>query len=266
MRFILKSAVLIAAIAPLAASAQSRDDSYTAPRNAAVSATGARRVEIDASAGFLRVRGVTSSTVTVTGVARASRQNLLQEIKLIAERRGDVVYIKADIEERNNWGGWNNNSYRGLDLTIDVPSTLPLEITDGSGELDIRGTAGVQLTDGSGAIEMDNIGGAVEIEDGSGAIHLRSIRGNVTVNDGSGEIAVRGVRGNLTVEDDGSGSIEAYDVSGSFTVQNDGSGEIKADGVGGDFLVRSKSNGGVDYSNVKGSVRIPDDRRHRRRN
>lgn len=266
MRSILKSAVLIVAMAPVAASAQSRDDHYTAPRNATVNATGASRIEIDASAGFLRVRGVTSSTVTVTGLARASRQTLLQEIKLIAERRGEVVYIKADIEERNNWGDWNDNNYRGLDLTIDVPSNIPLEVADGSGELEIRGTAGVQLTDGSGAIEMENIGGPVEIEDGSGEIRLRNIRGNVAVNDGSGEIVVRGVTGNLTIEDDGSGAIEAYDVSGSFTVRNDGSGGIKADGVGGDFSVRSKGSGGVDYYNVKGSVRIPDDRRYRRRN
>ncbi len=266
MRFILKAAVIAAAIVPAAANAQWRDNGFTAPRNATVSSTGVRRVEIEASAGFLKVKGGTSSTeVKITGVARASRQNLLPEIKLIAERRGDAVYIKADIDERNN--DWSDNSYRALDLTIEVPTLLPLEIKDGSGEIEIRGTAGVRLTDGSGSIAMQDISGAVAIEDGSGEIQLRNIRGNVEINDGSGEIVVRGVTGNLVIDDDGSGSIEAYDVSGSFTVRNDGSGGIKAGGVGGDLDVRSEGSGGIEYYNVKGSVRIPDaDRRYRRRN
>ncbi len=264
MRSILKSAVLIAAIVPAVANAQWRDDAYTAPRNATVSASGARKIEIDASAGFLRVKGSASSEVKITGLARASSQKLLSEIKLIAERRGEVVYIKADIEERNN--NWGDNYYRALDLTIEVPSTIALEVKDGSGEVEISGTAGVRLTDGSGSIDMSNIGGAVDIEDGSGGIQLRNIRGNVDINDGSGEIIARGVTGNLVIDDDGSGSIEGYDVSGSFTVRNDGSGGVKADGVGGDFDVRSKGSGGVSYYNVKGSVRIPDDDRRYRRN
>lgn len=265
MRIILKSAVLIAAIIPAAANGQLRDDAYTAPRNATVNASGAKRIGIEASAGFLRVKGGTSgSEVKVTGLARASRQNLLSEIRLVAERRGEVVYIKADIGERNN--AWGDNFYRALDLTIEVPSTIALEIDDGSGEVEISGTAGVRLTDGSGSIEMSNIGGPVDIEDGSGEIQLSNIRGKVEVNDGSGEIVVRDVTGDLVIDDDGSGSIEGYDVSGSFTVRSDGSGGIKADGIGGDFNVRNKGSGGVSYYNVKGTVKIPDDDRRYRRN
>ncbi len=264
MRSILKFAVIVAAIVPAAASAQWRDDAYSSPRNATVNASGAKRIEIEASAGFLRVKGVSGSEVKITGVARASAQRLLSEIRLIAERRGEVVYIKADIEEHNN--SWGDNYYRGLDLTIDVPSNIEMEIEDGSGDIEISGTAGLRLTDGSGSIELSNIGGPVKIEDGSGEIQMRNIRGNVEVNDGSGEIVVRGVTGNFIVDDDGSGSIEGYDVSGSFTVRNDGSGGIKADGVGGDLSVRSKGSGSVNYYNVKGTVKIPDDDRRSRRN
>lgn len=267
MRFILKSAVIIAAIVPAVSNAQWNNDAYTSPRNATVNASGARRIQIDASAGFLKVSGGPSAEVKIVGVARASRQNLLSEIKLVAERRGEVVYIKADIEDRNSYGDWGDNNYRALDMTIEVPSQIPLEIEDGSGEIEITGTAGVDLTDGSGSIDMSNIGGPVEIKDGSGEIQLRNIRGNINIDDGSGEIVARGVTGNLTIDDDGSGSIEAYDVTGSFVVRNDGSGSIKADGIGADFDVRSKGSGSVDYYNVKGTVRIPDDdRRYRRRN
>ncbi len=65
MRSILKSAVLIAAIVPAAANAQWNNYAYTSPRNAAINAVGAKRIEIDASAGFLRVKGGTSSSEVI---------------------------------------------------------------------------------------------------------------------------------------------------------------------------------------------------------
>ena len=61
---------------------------------------GARTVEVDAAAGSLRVEGKPGlRQVQVTGTARASSQQFLNQIKLIAERRGDVVFIKADIPD-----------------------------------------------------------------------------------------------------------------------------------------------------------------------
>src|SRR5438105_14337454 len=77
---------------------------YTAPRNAVVDANGATTVEVDAAAGILRVEGKAGlRQVQVTGTARASSQQILNEIKLIAERRGDLVFIKADMPENNGW-------------------------------------------------------------------------------------------------------------------------------------------------------------------
>src|SRR6202163_4523704 len=75
---------------------------YTAPRNAVVDATGAQSVEVEAGAGSLRVEGKPGlKQVQVSGMARSSSQQFLNQIKLIAERRGDVVFIKADIPGQN---------------------------------------------------------------------------------------------------------------------------------------------------------------------
>ena len=200
---------------------------YTAPRNAVVDASGARSVEVEAGAGSLRVEGKPGlRQVQVSGTARASSQQFLNQIKLIAERRGDVVFIKADIPEQN-WRSSYDNYSAALDLVIQVPQGMNADIADGSGDL-----------------KVFNVG-------------------SLEAADGSGDVNVRNVTGSFTVETDGSGSIYATDVRGSVIVQNDGSGGIEVNKVGRDFKVESKGSGSIEYTAVSGQVDIPE--RHRDR-
>src|SRR5687768_15041427 len=90
-------ALLPLALAASTAGAQ-RDDDHTAPRNATVDAAGARLVRVDARAGELRVTGVEGlREVRIRGTARASDRDDLDDIRLTAERRGDVVEVRVDI-------------------------------------------------------------------------------------------------------------------------------------------------------------------------
>ena len=245
-----------------AAHAQGRGD-YTAPRNAVVDASGARTVEVEAAAGSLRVEGKAGlRQVQVTGTARASSQQFLNQIKLIAERRGDVVFIKADIPDHDS--GWSHDNFSaGLDLVILVPQGINADVSDGSGEATILNVGSLEVSDGSGELSVDRTAGSVRVTDGSGKLTIENVSGDVTVNDGSGEIEVRNVTGSFTVESDGSGGIYATDVRGSVVVENDGSGEIEVNKVGRDFTVQSKGGGSIDYSAVSGKVDIPE--RHRDR-
>ena len=104
----------------------------------------------------------------------------LSQIKLIAERRGDAVFIKADIPEEN-WRDDSNSSGVGGDVTV----------TDGSGDIDVR-----------------NVTGSFTVEsDGSGSIYATDIRGSVIVqNDGSGEIDVNKVGRDFKVESEEAGA------------------------------------------------------------
>lgn len=243
--------------------AQSYGD-YTAPRNAVVDAAGARMVEVEAAAGSLRIEGKAGlRQVQVTGTARSSSQRGLSEIRLIAERRGDVVFIKADIpddergfRDRDNWSA-------ALDLVIQVPQGINAEVSDGSGEAKVLNVGALEASDGSGDFSVEGAS-SVHITDGSGNLRIENVGGDVTVSDGSGEIDVRNVTGSFTVETDGSGSIIATDVRGSVIVENDGSGEIEVNKVGRDFRVENKGSGSIDYTAVSGQVNIPD-RRHGRR-
>lgn len=253
------------AAAPLlfgsAAHAQYSND-LTAPRNAVVDASGARIIQVEASAGSLRVEGKPGiRQVQIRGTARSSSQDMLNRIKLIAERRGDVVFVKSDIPEQE-WRSWNDNYSAALDLVIEVPQGLAADIADGSGDAEIANVGALEASDGSGDLTIENATSAT-VNDGSGDLMIDNIRGDVSVSDGSGDVNVRNITGSFTVRRDGSGGITATDIRGSVIVRNDGSGSIDATKVGRDFTVESKGSGSIQYREISGQVDIPD--RHRRR-
>jgi hypothetical protein len=227
------------------------------PRRARVDARGAARIVIVGRAGWLRVDGKTGTTeVVAEGTARAPREDLLEEIKLIGTREGDIVRIVVempDMKHRDWDSSWDSGP--ALDLTVTVPATIPVEIEDSSGDLRVIGTAALDIDDHSGGVEIGDVTGNLRVKDGSGELEIQNVRGDVTIDDGSGEIDVRDVTGSVTVRD-GSGSIGARGVGGSVQVLRDGSGGIRAVDVGGDLIVERGKDRGVSYSGVKGRVRV----------
>ena len=204
------------------------DCGHRAPREATVQIDGAKRIRVIARAGDLKIQGRPgASTVAVHGTACSSRESGLDEIKLIAERRGDEVYVEASMPDE--WSG----GARGLDLTLDVPSSLPLDVEDGSGSATIRDVAALKIDDGSGELRIENVAGAVTVSDGSGEIVIDHAGSVVIAEDGSGSVRITGVKGSVVVRDDGSGSIDVSDIGGDFAVEHDGSGGITHDGVRG---------------------------------
>ncbi len=226
---------------------------FEAEHSAAVNAAGASMLRLLARAGSLVVEGRPGlAEVRVRGQACASDRELLDGIRLIADRSGGAVRIEAEIPEMNGlWG----DTYARLNLTIEVPAGLAADIRDSSGEMEVRGLGALTVDDGSGEMTLEDITGPVTIEDGSGEIRLARIGGDVEIDDNSGRIEVRGVRGSVTLED-GSGSIDVADVTGSVRVVRDGSGSIRVADVRGDFTIERDGSGGVRYSNVGGAVRI----------
>jgi hypothetical protein len=246
-RFILRSAIALAIVVTAAfipVRAHAIGD-VTSPRNAEIDARGAKTIQVIAGAGDLRIEGRTGiSQVQVRGTARASSRRRLDDIKLVAERRGDVVYIKADIPENNGFFSrdWNDNM--ALDLVIEVPQSVALDVEDGSGDSKFTNVGPLKLVDGSGGIEIRGAKGNVSVEDGSGEMVIENVEGSVRVTDGSGGITASNIGGDFIVEEDGSGSIDVSHIAGNFTVEEKGSGSISS-------------------SDVKGKIDIPE--RHRRR-
>jgi hypothetical protein len=233
--------VALVVVLPTAAWAQDYDEL----RNATVNAAGATTLKIDARAGQLRVTGRTDITeVRVRGTARASSRGLLADIKLEAVRNGNEVTVRAILPDYHDTN-WNTQAL--LDLVIEAPATLPLDINDSSGDMTI-----------------ENVAAKTRIEDSSGNIRVRDAGGDLWIDDSSGGIDIRGVKGSVDIDEDSSGEIEIYDVTGSVRVGRDSSGSIDVSRVGGDFVVEHDGSGSIDYDGVKGKVDIPrKDRYHR---
>jgi hypothetical protein len=232
------------------------DCTHNTPRQARLEAVGAESLRVLARAGSLKVEGRPDlSAVEASGTACASREGLLERVRLRAERRGRELYVEADVPDSD----WFWSGETRLDLTLRVPAGLRVEIEDGSGPLEVRGVASLRLDDGSGEALVQEIDGDVSIVDGSGSLRVLDVGGALRVRDGSGEIELRDVGGPVTIEEDGSGGIDIQDVRQGVTVRSDGSGGIDVRRVAGDFVVEDDGSGGVHYADVGGSVRLPDD-------
>lgn len=229
-----------------------RCDDVSAERSAAISMEGARSVRVDAGAGSLNVTGRAGvRNVAAKGTACASSREILDRVQLTVRREGDVVLVKAEMPEM-----LRNREYASLDLVVDVPAGTPVEIDDGSGDLEVSGTGDTRIDDGSGEIRVHDLRGGLRIDDGSGDIHARTIPGPVGIDDGSGEIVLEGVGGDVVIED-GSGDIRVTSVIGTVHV-SDGSGEIRVVGVERDVIVHDDGSGDIDVREVKGNLTVHD--------
>lgn len=165
---------------------------------------------------------------------------------LTLEKKANKAKLKADFEQ----SGFNNYSPY-IDLKLQVPANLALDIDDGSGAILIsKMTADINVKDGSGELII-NGGNNVSIDDGSGDIEVSQINGNLTVEDGSGAIKVTDVRGNIAI-DDGSGNIEVANVQSAVTI-TDGSGDINVFNTKG-LTILAAGSGDVKFNKIDGPV------------
>lgn len=248
--------LLSSLLLPTAACAQLGSGSkHTAPRSAVVDARGASALRVHARAGSLRIVGRPGlSEVRVTGTARANKEKYLEGIRLVADRRGGEVKVAVEWPEVTVFFGSVN---RALDLVLEVPAELALDVKDSSGDLEVRGVAALRLDDSSGDVEVEDVRGDVRVDDSSGDVSLLRVGGDIWLSDRSGDLRVAEVGGGVVVDRDGSGEIDVRNVRGSVAVREDGSGAIRVSDVGGDFLVDDDGSGGVRATRVAGRVRIP---------
>ena len=250
-----RSAALAAILTALAVSSVgAQENGYSAPLHSSVSANGATRVRVENGSGHLVINGKDgTSQVSATATVRGSSQRAVDAVRLIARREGDTIVVRADRPDDN----WFRDDNVSIDLTVEVPASLGLDVTDGSGGAQIDNVGPVAITAGSGGVQVTNVRGTAEVKSGSGGARLRNVHGDVTASTGSGGITIAGVTGSVDVRNAGSGSVNVSDVSGSLHLGSIGSGSVDADRIGGDLTVDHKGSGSVSYTNVKGHVSVP---------
>jgi hypothetical protein len=215
-------------------------------------------LSITAAAGELEVVGVPgASEAVIRGRVCASKEAWLESTDIYTAP-GKQAEISADMADTD--GSWSfGSTYLLLDMHIEVPEDLRLDVKDSSGDMHLDNVADVSIRDSSGDIEVADARGSVSVDDSSGDIDITGAGGDVTIeSDSSGDIDIRDVEGQVRVVSDSSGDIDATRVAKDFVVERDSSGDIDARDIGGDFRVLRDGSGSIRSNGVKGEVDIPD--------
>lgn len=226
----------------------------TAQRSGVAEAAGVTDVKVIAGAGWLRITGRPGATqIRVTGIAHASSEAFLKQILLTVTRSGNVVQISAQVPDEPQSIG----EAAALDLTVELPPMLALNITDQSGETIIRNVGPLTIVDNGGGLEIEGVTGDLDVTDGAGELQVSNVRGQVHIRDGSGAIYVSNVHGSVDIPTDGSGEVQVADVTGDLTIGAKQSGEVAVRDVGGNFVVDAKGSGSIEYHGINGHVTVP---------
>ena len=216
-------------------------------------------LELKAGSGDLKVEGREGlDEVRATARACASDQDYLDELQVTLDRAGNDIILTTHYPDLSGFR-FRNNVAR-IDLVVEIPLNMAVEIDDSSGSMEVSRTGALRIDDNSGNIDVRGINGSVRIDDSSGSVEVEDVAGDVEIEDRSGSINVRDIEGTLRVRDS-SGPIDVVTVGQDVVVERDGSGSINVRNVLGDFTVRRDGSGGIRYSNVEGRVQIPEGER-----
>ena len=214
---------------------------------------------ISAAAGDLEVIGVSGSSQAVIHARVCTSKEAWLEESGINTEQGRNAQIQVELPGTD--GDWSlfGNNYAWMDLKIEVPQELELEIRDSSGDVFLKNIAAVNVQDSSGDIEIEKARSSVSIRDSSGDIDIDETEGDLTIEaDSSGDIYARDINGSVLIKQDSSGDIQVSHVSDDVVVERDSSGDIDASDVGGDFRVLKDGSGSISSNDVAGEVDIPE--------
>jgi DUF4097 and DUF4098 domain-containing protein YvlB len=242
--------------ATMALNAQAGDCEVEQKIDESMNLDGIDMLSVAAAAGDLKITGRAGiREARVRATICASSQELARDTEVHLEP-GRVSVKTPDWEG----GLFSGRQYARVDLEIEVPEDLDLDVRDSSGDIGIENVASVSLKDSSGNIEITDVAGSLTIEDSSGDIDVTDVEGDLVIlSDSSGSIHGRDITGSVRVAHDSSGDMRFKDVGGDVEIERDSSGNIQVAGVGGDFRVLRDGSGSIRHTEVSGTVDIPRD-------
>ena len=248
------AALLLAPLAALAAPCK-----FEASRNLQLDLAGVKSVHIDVHSQDLHLIGSDSNkALSLTGRACASDKSTLDQLQVTQRREGDQ--LRLDI------GGGNHSSfnlfgasYANLEVTVQLPASMPVNVGVGSGDADVRGVQELQSIVGSGDLHVRQIAGKFSTSVGSGDVDATEVGSLEVGSVGSGDLKVSGIKGDVTVGSIGSGDVTLRQVGGNVSAGTLGSGDLTVNDVAGDFTLGAKGSGDVHHAGVKGKADVPRD-------
>jgi hypothetical protein len=243
----------------IAADAQAWGCAYEKKLEQSLDVSGSDLLAVAAGAGDLEISGVGgSSEVVIRGTVCVSDEDWLDQVRIDAVP-GERAQVNVSLPDLGSgWSLWGSR-YAYVDVVLEVPRDLALEVRDSSGDIEMRDIAAVSVRDSSGDIDIRGAAGPVQIQDSSGDIEVADLEQGLTiVSDSSGDIRGNDIGGDVRVVADSSGDIRFSGVGQDVIVEKDSSGDISARDVGGDFQVLKDSSGEISSSEVRGEVLIPE--------
>ena len=228
---------------------------FSAPRSAHVSSAGVSVLRLGAGSGYLRVVGHKGSAeIVISGVARADSRMVLEKVRMETRRAGDTLVVTSIIP--SSPAGTSPRLTPGLDLMIDLPAGISLDVMDTSGAAYFRNIGSLRVVHGDGRLEADTVAGDVDITDGNGDMLVNDVGGNVHIVDGGGGIRLSGIGGSVDIPRAGDGEIKASAVTGDVRIGSKSSGEVLVSGVGGNLVVTARGDGSIEYRHVAGRLMV----------
>lgn len=256
MRRLFTAALLLAPFAAFAAS----PCKYEAPRNLQLDLAGVRAVQIEVHGQDLHLSGSNSvKGLVLTGRACASDQAMLDDLQVTQRREGDQLLI--DIGGNSNHSSFNlfGSSYSGIEVSVQLPPSMPVNVSVGSGDADVSGIQQLKSSVGSGDLHVRQLSGQLTASVGSGDIDATDIGSLDLGSVGSGDFKAADIKGDVKVGSIGSGDVVLRKVGGSVRADTLGSGDLTVSDVAGDLSLGAKGSGDVNHSGVKGKVSVPHD-------
>lgn len=218
-------------------------------------AAGLQLLDLSARAGELKIEGSARDDIRLTARLCSNEADALARMDVVDERNGDTLRIRVQIP-------WDEDDfdprYAYIDLSLQVPEQLLIDLRDSSGDIDIRRASIRHLQDSSGAIELEDGRTDLTLLDTSGEIRIKRHRGSVTITDSSGDMHGEDIQGEVHVLSDSSGDIDFRKISGAVTIDRDSSGDIDLREVAS-VRIGSDSSGNIDVRHARGNVDIDED-------
>lgn len=230
---------------------------FESPRNAPLDMTGIHTVVIDIGHHTLHIDGTADDSSRMQGRACASSTDRLAAMQISQHREGDRLIVKLADNHGTNIFSIFGSHYAYLDLRMDIPNTVAVELAVGSGDAFVSKVAQLSAGVGSGDLQVNGVSGHFDAHVGSGDIKADDVGETHIASVGSGDFTVNRVRGNLTIDKVGSGDADLRAVGGNVNVGSVGSGDLRVNGVARDLHVAHVGSGDVDHLAVAGTVDIP---------
>lgn len=228
------------------------------------------RVTVDTERGDVSIHVGEASDLRVSvkesawAPTESAADEQMRNVDIVIEQAGNVYHVHPVHQD-------SLHSRVSVDLDIDVPKTISVEVSTGHGDIQISGIAGNAIArTASGDIEIHDIGSDVAADLQNGSAKITGISGTVKLTGRGSDVDLSNISGDATVEGAFVGTVRANNVAKTLRCVSPWSdltitrltGRLEADS--GDIEVADAHgpmklvarNKDIDVKNVSGRIEI----------